>query len=208
MVSASGRRLSVDRMISSAIGVQSNRHSRLRAIRVAMVLVAMPLISALAPQQQRDPEKDTTAILQASYLYNIAKLTEWKEERMRTGNFVIGIIGGGNLHQELIKKYSTKTVGNQQIQVVKLLGAPTTEKCHMLFVGQSALNLLPEIYKKLGSEPTMIVTEYPDALEDGSVVNFVRVENSLKYELSVPNAKKHKLEVGITLRNLAHRTVQ
>lgn len=169
----------------------------------SLLLFLAPLLAA-APQQ-RDPEKDTTAILQASYLYNIAKLTEWKEEKMRTGNFIIGIIGGGNLHQELIKKYSTKTVGNQQIQVVKLLGVPTTEKCHILFVGQGALNLLPEIYKKLSGQSTMIITEYESALEDGSVVNFVRVENSLKYELSVANARKHKLEVGITLKNLAHR---
>jgi hypothetical protein len=181
---------------------------RLLRIRALPVLAALVPMLAMAPQQQRDLEKDTTAILQASYLYNIAKLTEWKDPKMRTGNFVIGIIGGGNLHQELIKKYSTKTVGNQQIQIVKLLGMPTDQRCHMLYVGPSALNLLPEIYKKLSSEPTLIVTEYPDALEDGAVVNFVRVENSLKYELSVPNARKHRLEMGVTLQNLAHLTIQ
>ena len=181
--------------------VSERRKSRIH--RSLLLLMAPVFIAAI--QTQREPEKDTTAILQASYLYNIAKLTEWKEEHMRNGNFVIGIIGGGNLHQELIKKYSTKTVGKQQIQVLKLLGAPESDKCHILFVGQSALNLLPEIYKKLAGRPTLIVTEYPDALEDGSVVNFVKVENTLKYELSVANARKHKLEVGITLKNLAHR---
>ena len=51
----------------------------------------------------------------------------------------------------------------------------------------------------------LIVTEYPDALEDGSVVNFVKVDNTLKYELSVVNASKHKLEVGSTLKQLAQR---
>lgn len=170
-----------------------------------MALLTLAPLLLCAVQTQREPEKDTTAILQASYLYNIAKLTEWKDERMRNGNFVIGIIGGGNLHQELIKKYSTKTIGKQQIQVLKLLGASDTEKCNLLFVGQSALNLLPEIYKKLSNQPTLIVTEYPDALEDGSVVNFVKVDNTLKYELSIVNARKHRLEVGITLKNLAHR---
>jgi hypothetical protein len=43
---------------------------------------------------QREAEKDTTAILQASYLYNIAKLIEWKDESLHTGNFIIGLIGG------------------------------------------------------------------------------------------------------------------
>ncbi len=182
---------------------QGTERIKSRIQRLALVVLTPLLLCAV--QTQREPEKDTTAILQASYLYNIAKLTEWKDERMRNGNFVIGIIGGGNLHQELIKKYSTKTIGKQQIQVLKLLGASDTEKCHLLFVGQSALNLLPEIYKKLSNQPTMIVTEYPDALEDGSVVNFVKIDNTLKYELSIVNARKHRLEVGITLKNLAHR---
>ncbi len=197
MISAKGRGRSITAMPHRTERFKS------RTQRLALLLL-VPLFVA-AVQTQREPEKDTTAILQASYLYNIAKLTEWKDERMRNGNFVIGIIGGGNLHQELIKKYSTKTVGKQQIQVLKLLGAPDAEKCHILFVGQNALNLLPEIYKKLNGQPTLIVTEYPDALEDGSVVNFVKVDNTLKYELSVANARKHKLEVGITLKNLAHR---
>ena len=51
----------------------------------------------------------------------------------------------------------------------------------------------------------MVVTEYSGALEDGAVVNFVQVNNLLKYELSLVNAHKHGLVVGATLKNLAHR---
>ncbi|HRD51833.1 MAG TPA: YfiR family protein, partial [Flavobacteriales bacterium] len=65
--------------------------------------------------------------------------------------------------------------------------------------------LLPEIYKRNQGKPTMIVTEYAGALEDGAVANFVKVDNLLKYELSMANAKQHGLVVGLTLKNLAHR---
>lgn len=51
----------------------------------------------------------------------------------------------------------------------------------------------------------MIITEYAGALEDGAVVNFVKVDNMLKYELDMANAKTHGLVVGLTLKNLAHR---
>jgi Ethanolamine utilization protein EutJ (predicted chaperonin) len=54
-------------------------------------------------------------------------------------------------------------------------------------------------------QPTMVVTEYAGALEDGAVVNFVKVENLLKYEMSMGNAQKHGLVMGLTLKNLAHR---
>ena len=61
---------------------------------------------------------DTTAIVQASYIIT-SPLVEWKDaacgratrDRCR---------GGANLHQSLIKKYATKTIGKQPIEVRKL----------------------------------------------------------------------------------------
>lgn len=174
-----------------------------RSIRI--LLLAPFFLFAAVPQQPRDAEKDTTAILQANYLYNIAKLVEWKDAEMRTGNFVIGVMGSANLYQELIKQYSTRTIGKQPIEVRKLPRSADVERCHMLFVGRSDLALLPEIYKRMDKKPTLVVTEYSGALEDGAVVNFVKVDNLLKYEMSLANAQKHGLVVGLTLKNLAHR---
>lgn len=177
------------------------------ASRLIRILLLTPFfLFATVPQQPREADKDTTAILQANYIYNIAKLVEWKDAGMRNGNFVIGIIGGGNLYQELIKQYSTRTIGKQPIEVRKLPKSADVERCHILFVGRSDLTLLPEIFKKLQGQPTMVVTEYNGALDDGAVVNFVKVENLLKYEMSLSNAQKHGLVMGLTLKNLAHRT--
>jgi len=176
------------------------------ATRLVRILLVTPLfLFASVPQQPREAEKDTTAILQANYLYNIAKLVEWKDAGMREGNFVIGIIGNANLYQELIKQYSTRTIGKQPIEVRKLPRSAEVERCHILFVGRSDLALLPEVYKRMEKQPTMVVTEYAGALDDGAVVNFVKVQNLLKYEMSLHNAQKHGLVMGLTLKNLAHR---
>lgn len=174
--------------------------------RIHRILLLLPLfLCATVPQQPREADKDTTAILQANYLYNIAKLVEWKDAQMRNGNFIIGVMGSPNLYQELIKQYSTRTIGQQPIEVRKLPRSADVERCHILFVGRTELALLPEIFKKMQNKPTMVVTEYSGALEDGAVVNFVKVANLLKYELSLANAHKHGLVVGSTLKNLAHR---
>jgi hypothetical protein len=184
-------------------GIKTTRLAMFRS--TVWRLLLLPLFVCAAVPQQRDAEKDTTAILQANYLYNIAKLVEWKDASMRNGNFIIGVIGSANLYQELIKQYSTRTIGKQPIEVRKLPRTADVERCHLLFVGQSDLSLLPDIYKNLAKSPTLVVTEYEGALDDGAVVNFVRVNNLLKYELSLANATKHGVVVGLTLRNLAHR---
>lgn len=167
-----------------------------------LLVVLLPL--TFAATDPREADKDTVAIVQASYIYNIAKLVDWKDPALKNGNFKVGVIGNTNLYQELIKKYATKSIGKQPIEVLKLPRSADVEACHMLFVGQADLDLMPALYKRFKGRPTLLVTEYQGALEDGSVVNFVRVENTLKYEISLVNAEQHKLEVGTTLINLAH----
>jgi hypothetical protein len=112
-----------------------------------LLFLASVVLTASAPQ--RELEKDTSAILQASYIYNIAKLVEWKDPAMSSGTFIIGVIGGANLYQEMIKKYSTKAIGKQPIEVRKLPRSATVDRCHILFVGQSDIALMPEIYRNL-----------------------------------------------------------
>ena len=174
--------------------------------RLIILLLAPWSIGAQAPQ--REAEKDTVAIVQASYIYNIAKLVEWRDPALREGNFVIGVIGGTNLYQELIKKYANKTIGKQPIEVRRLPRSPQVEACNVLFVGLGELGLMADIYKNVANKNILLVTEYPGALEDGAVVNFVNVDNTLRYELSMPNARKHRLEVGSTLKQLAQRVVE
>ncbi len=169
----------------------------------SLLLLVVPLL-LLSASDPREADKDTSAIVQASYIYNIAKLVEWKDPALKNGNFKIGVIGNTNLYQELIKKYATKSIGKQPIEVLKLPRSADVEPCHILFVGQADLNLMPTLYKNLKSKATLLITEYQGALEDGSVVNFVRADNTLKYEISVVNATQHKLEIGTTLTNLAH----
>ncbi|MFT3884464.1 MAG: YfiR family protein [Flavobacteriales bacterium] len=176
--------------------------------RVVVLAAAFTLMAMRQQPESRTPDKDTTAIVQASYIYNIAKLVDWKDPAQKNGNFIIGVLGSANVYQELIKKYATKSIGKQPIEVRKLPRSADVERCHILFVGQSELNLMQAINKSLEKRSTLLITEYPDALEDGAVVNFVRIANTVKYDLSVSNARKHHLEVGSTLRQLANRVIE
>lgn len=158
-------------------------------------------------QVQREPDKDTIAIIQASYLYNIAKLVQWTDPGMRKGPFVIGVMGNGNLYQELVNKYAMRTIGKQPIEIRKLPVAPVMDKCHILFIQKEEKGMLEESLRQGGAGSTLIVTEWEDALGQGAVVNFIPSNKTLKYEISLPNAQKHHIEIGLTLRQLAERVL-
>jgi hypothetical protein len=187
-----------------AAGPTSGRPSATSLLRGWLLPCAALLLLAGA-QVQREPDKDTIAIIQASYLYNIAKLVQWTEPAMRKGDFVIGVMGSGNLYQELVKKYANRTIGKQPIEVRKLPMAPVMDRCHILFIQKEAKAMLPATLRSGNTASTLIVAEWPGALDQGAVVNFMPADKTLKYELSVANAQRHRIEVGLTLRQLAER---
>jgi hypothetical protein len=177
-----------------------------RSVAMAMLLAMVAMLTGGATQ--REPDKDTTAMIQASYIYNIAKLVEWQDGEMHKGPFIIGVLGSANLYQELVKKYSSRSIGRQPIEVRKLPETVEVDRCHILFVPEEDKALLQGILKQPNTGSTLIVTDFLDALDHGAVVNFIAARNTLKYEISIANARRQHIEVGLTLRQLAERVVE
>jgi hypothetical protein len=146
---------------------------------------------------------DTNAILKASYIYNFAKMIAWPNDN--AGNFVIGIYGNSTVYKELTKKYASKNIGNQEIEVRKLSDTPSVGKIHLLYVAKDKTGDLPDILKNINEDPVLIVTEIPGALDKGSIINFIIIDNNLKFELNNVQANDHNLIIGSRLKALAYR---
>jgi hypothetical protein len=147
-------------------------------------------------------DADTNAILKASFIYNFAKMIDWPAEE-KQGNFIIGIYGKTTVYQELIKKYASKDIGNQRIEIKKLSESPETANVDLLYITKDKNEEISTISKKVGNKPILIITEKTGALKEGGVINFVIVDNHLKFEINLKEANKRKLIVGSRLKDLA-----
>ena len=149
-------------------------------------------------------DTDTNAILKASYIYNFAKMIDWPEAE-KSGNFIIGVYGNSNVYKELIKKYASKNIGNQQIEVKKLSDTPTVGKIHLLYITKEKNEDIPMLIKSVKKKAVLVVTESSGSLDEGSIINFIIVDANLNFELNVDQANKHDLIVGSRLKDLAYR---
>jgi YfiR/HmsC-like len=147
-------------------------------------------------------EKDTTSMIKANYIYNFAKLVDWPVGSKK-GNFVISVLGNSNVYKELVKKYSSKTIGSQPIEIKKINNTGNISKCHVLYIEKEFNPQLNQIIKTLENTDALIVTDKTGALSQGSAINFTVQDNNLKFEVSIGNALKHKLFIGSTLKSLA-----
>ena len=139
---------------------------------------------------------------QSLFVYNFTRLIEWPSA-YKTGDFIIGTLGTGDIVDELGSTMTGKKIGAQSVKVENYNNASEIGRCNILFITFSKSGLLEDALAKLGNESTLIITEKTGFAEKGAVINFVVVGNSLKFELSKAEATKRNLIISSALEKMA-----
>jgi hypothetical protein len=138
------------------------------------------------------------------FLYNFTKFFDWPAE-VKTGDFVINVLGHESVANELIRLTNQKKVGTQNIVIKPMSSIAEAGKCQIMFVGYWHSRYLAKVIEKMGSDPCLIITEKEGLLSEGSAINFLIVDNTIKFELKKSNALSRGLKVDPRIAELAVR---
>lgn len=163
--------------------------------KIITALIAISL-SSMAFMQTSIPKA------QSLFIYNFSRLIEWPAN-YRTGDFIIGILGTAEVAGELEAYTKGKKVGVQNIQVIRYKTPAEIQQCHILFVPFVRTKQLPEVLSVLGNKSTLIVTEKSGALNDGAAINFIILEDKMKFELKAENANKTGIKFSAKLQEMS-----
>jgi hypothetical protein len=170
-------------------------------ILVKYSLLFILAFASLSFQQQQN--FDPNAKVKAVFLYNFTKYFKWPE-KMKSGNFVIHIIGvNTSLSAELNKMATTKQVGTQKLEIKSSASIDGSDPAHIIFLLSESSDMLKEVSSKFKGKGALIVTEKAGLAKAGSAINFVVAENKQRFEYSENNAKKAGLVTGDGLNSLA-----
>lgn len=139
---------------------------------------------------------------QSIFMYNFTRLIEWPDD-YKTGDFVIGVYGSGEVFTELKNYTTSKMVGAQPIKVVKFASLDEITKCHILFVAYGKTKDIPSVLTKLNGAKTLLVSENRGGIEKGAAICFMLIEDKLKFELKASNATSLGLKIHSNLENMA-----
>lgn len=140
--------------------------------------------------------------IQAMYIYNFTRYVDWPEN-YKSNDFVIGILGNCAIYDELKTFTDNKKVGNQSISVVCFNSIEEITKCHILYISNSEDFEIYSILKKVNGNNNLIVGDCKGLTEAGAAINFVFIEEKLKFELKSENALKYGLKISSLLCNMA-----
>jgi hypothetical protein len=144
--------------------------------------------------------------VKAAFLYRFVDYVEWPEAAFASAAapVVIGILGDDRLADELARIVAGRTAGARPFAIRKLGGdAPVTAGVHVLFVAGEDGRPPPVA----ATAAVLVVGEADGALEHGYTINFVLVDEHVRFDVSLGDADRRGLRLSSRLLAVAHAVV-
>jgi hypothetical protein len=117
------------------------------------------------------------------YVYNFTKYIEWPTHETEFKIFILG--GDANIKTSFESMAETKSVGGSKIVVKQYPNINNLPmECNILFIPQSDSHLANRAIERYKGKNTLVITERSGMIDSGSCINFILVENRLKFEIS------------------------
>lgn len=185
-------------------------HRAIRHLDACGVLVRMLLLMALVALQfaapragAQGPMDDTVTArrVKAAYLYRFAGYVEWPEGAFSSPDaaLLIGIWDDDEFADDLARLVANRTANGRRVEVRRLNDKVAPVQVHVLFVPRERAGQMPQVLESLEPRGLLMVTEWPGALGQGSVINFVTSASRIQFELSLDTADKYELKLSSRL---------
>jgi hypothetical protein len=174
-------------------------------VRLALAWLLLASVAALAQTDSRMAE----VRIKAAFLYKFGEFVQWPPAAFAAGDrpFVIGVVGADDVAGELERVVVDRTVQGRPIAVRRLRRSDGLAGIHLLFVGQSESARLAEILAAASGQAILTVTESDHALSAGSMINFVPVEDKIRFDIALPPAERGQLRISSRLLAVARKVV-
>jgi hypothetical protein len=174
------------------------------ALMIAAVLLAPPCLAAeegAVEIQQR---------IKAAFLYKFAGYVEWPPGAFAQPEspIVIGVAGAEGIARELEQTIAGRKMGERSLQVRRLArGEKAADCCHILFIGGSERRAAEELLASVQARHALTVTEAEAGQPRGSVINFLMLDNRVRFDISREAEEHNGLQLRSQLLAVARQVV-
>lgn len=160
--------------------------------------VRVAILGATLAAGQPAPVSD--AALKVAYVYHFLNLTRWPDGG---GPLIFGIYGESEVGRQL-QATLPRQVGSRDIVFLRIHPEDTRPRpCHALFIPATYQRDLPEILGRLGSHPTVSISDAPEFVRNGGMIGFVLVGDKLRFDVNQRASASRGLQFSAKLLELA-----
>jgi hypothetical protein len=189
----------------SAVGREPNLRSRpprLLAVGRLTILAALAVV-LLMPARAYAQELNEYEV-KAAFLYNFAKFVEWPSNAGADPNspMIIGILGRDPFGGEIDRAIEGKSVNGHRLTIKRFSTIDSYQYCHILFVSSSEKSNLARILAAVASNSVLTVSETDRFAYIGGIINFITIENRIRFEINQAAAARAGLKISSKLLSL------
>ena len=179
-----------------------------RLLRACALSIGIAAGIAAPRAAQADAQADEYRV-KAAFLYKFGSYVEWPSGSFARSDspVTIGVMGADALADELAQIVAGRNVNGRPVLVRKLRPGDPIAGLHVLFVGRSDGPRLAEILAAARGRALLTVTESEEGLELGSVINFVVVEDKVRFDIAPPPSESSNVKISARLLGVARKVV-
>ncbi|MGQ0740990.1 MAG: YfiR family protein [Alphaproteobacteria bacterium] len=138
--------------------------------------------------------------IKATYLYKFAPFVEWPAGP--EGPFGLCVMGKDPFGDALDDAVYAEKINGRPIKVQRIKSASAAKGCHILYIGGDHRQVAAAL-NRLRSLPVLTVTDLPRDAQAKGVVNFVIVDNHVRFEIDDAAAAENGLVISSKLLRLS-----
>jgi hypothetical protein len=145
--------------------------------------------------------------VKAAFLYKFASYVEWPPQVFAEAGspFAIGVAGADLLADALARIVAQRTIDGRPVEIRKLRRGDPVDGLQILFVGRDGGERLSDFLDSARGRPVLTVSESEDAFALGSMINFVVVDDKVRFDVALREAEHANLKVSSRLLSVARK---
>lgn len=178
-------------------------YGRLVPSAVATCL-GLTLVTAREVIAQRS--RPTQYDVEAAYLYQFGRFVRWPVRRPEAEgpkSFSICVLGRDPFGKVLDGTVKGENMNGMSLVAKRVASAQEAVDCQVLFVSSSQEGELARDLDALRGAPVLTASDLPDFLRRGGMIQFVLIDNRVRFEINVGNAERAGLTVSSQLLKVA-----
>ena len=141
--------------------------------------------------------------MHAMFIYHFTKYINWPEKETNE-DFVIGIIGQTPLKDELISITKSKNINNKKVGIKQIKeNSEDLKRCQIIFIAENESKSINNVIAITEKSAVLVITEKSGMLKKGAAINFLVIDEKLRFEISKTKLAQHNLKVSNELLKLA-----
>lgn len=173
-------------------------------LRLWFVLITLMVVS---PAQVQYSEIE----LKAAFLERFTRFIEWPSADVQANDskpFVIGIVNGHLIENEIAKLYATQTIKGKPVEIIYISSQDALElieSCHLIFIDKRWQKQVSSIIKKIQGKAILTVGDGDEFFKRGVMINFYKQKNRLRFKINADSVRNAGLIMDFRLLEFASK---